>query len=73
MVTMEATPPQSPHGDWRIQYRFENGRDQGWRDAKIQDDADVLRFEIPIEQLTPPGIRARLQVETRFWNEWQGS
>jgi hypothetical protein len=37
----------------------------------VRDDADVLTFEIPIEQLTSPGIRARLHVETRFWNEWQ--
>jgi hypothetical protein len=70
MVTLEATPPQKSDGDWKIQYRFENQRDQGWRAAKVQDDVDVLTFEIPIEQPTPPGIKARLHVETRFWNEW---
>ena len=70
MVTLEATPPQTPDGAWRIQYRFENRREQDWQDAKVRDDTDVLTFEIPIEQLTAPGIRARLHVETRFWNEW---
>jgi hypothetical protein len=53
MVTLEATPPQTPDGDWRIQYRFENRRDQDWQDAKARHDADVLTFEIPIEQLPP--------------------
>ena len=71
MVTLEATPPQMQDGSWRIQYRFENQRDKDWQGAKVREDAEVLTFEIPIEQLTPPGIRARLHVETRFWNEWQ--
>jgi len=71
MVTLEATPPQMQDGGWRIQYRFENQREKDWQDANVRDDAEVLTFEIPVEQTTPPGIRARLHVETRFWNEWQ--
>lgn len=71
MVTLEATPPQMQDGGWRIQYRFENQREKDGQDAKVRDDAEVLTREIPIEQTTPPGIRARLHVETRFWNEWQ--
>jgi hypothetical protein len=71
MVTLEATLPSTAAGDWTIRYRFENQRDQGWKEATPQDGKDVLSFEIPIEQPTPPGIKARLHVETRFWNEWQ--
>jgi hypothetical protein len=71
MVTLEATPPQAPDGDWRIVYQFASQRDQEPRFATVKEDADVLTFEIPIEQPTPPGIKARLHVETRFWNDWQ--
>ncbi len=71
MVTLEATPPQTPEGEWRIEYQFANQRDLRPRSAKVMEDADVLTFEIPIEQPTPPGIKARLHVETRFWNDWQ--
>ena len=39
-------------GGWRIQYRFENQREKDWQDAKVRDDAEVLTFEIPIEQTT---------------------
>jgi len=70
MVTLEATPPTGD-GDWKIRYRFENQRETGWQDAKVNDGVDVLSFEIPIVQPTAPGIRARLHVETRFWNQWQ--
>lgn len=70
MVTLEATPPSAPGGEWRIEYQFANQRDQGPKSAKVTEGADVLTFEIPIEQPTPPGIKARLHVETRFWNDW---
>lgn len=71
MVTLEATPPPAPDGEWRIEYQFANQRDQKPGLATVKEGADVLTFEIPIEQLTPPGIKARLHVETRFWNDWQ--
>jgi hypothetical protein len=71
MLTLEATPPQTSNGDWKIRYRLENQRDQGWKDAQVHDGTDILTFEIPIEQPIPPGIKARLRVETRFWNDWQ--
>jgi hypothetical protein len=68
MVTLEATPPATPDGDWTIAYEFANQRKSG--SATVKEDADVLTFEIPIEQPVPPGIKARLHVETRFWNDW---
>jgi len=71
MVTLEATPPATPDGDWRITYQFATRRDQEPRFATVNEDKDVLTFEIPIEQPAPPGIKARLHVETRFWNDWQ--
>jgi hypothetical protein len=71
MVTLEATPPPTVDGEWRVEYEFANQRDRKQRLAEVSEGADVLTFEIPIEQLTPPGIKARLHVETRFWNDWQ--
>jgi hypothetical protein len=68
MVILEATPQDD---GWSIRYRFENQRDAGWQTARVVDTADVLTFEIPIVQTSPPGIRARLHVETRYWNQWQ--
>jgi hypothetical protein len=71
MLTLEATPGTAAGGEWQIRYRFENQRAAGWQNASVVDDADVLTFEVPIVQASPPGIRARLHVETRFWNQWQ--
>ena len=71
MLTLEATPPDTPNGDWKIRYRLENQRGHGWQDAQVHDGTNILTFEIPIEQPIPPGIKARLHVETHFWNDWQ--
>jgi PGAP1-like protein len=70
MVTLEGTPP-AQNETWTIRYRFENEREPGWQDADVTDDGNILTFEIPIKQLTAPGIRGRLRIETRFWNHWQ--
>src|SRR6185503_13708506 len=67
MVTMEATPPTKKDGDWIIEYRFGNAGGPPKRAKIVEDDDDVLTFEIPIEQPNPPGIKARLRVETRYW------
>jgi hypothetical protein len=69
MVILEATP--QVNDTWTIRYRFEGQRDAGWQAATVLDTPDVLTFEIPIVQASPPGIRARLHVETRYWNQWQ--
>ena len=72
MVTLEATPPTTPGEDWRIEYQFASQRDQEPRVAALIDGAPhVLTFELPIEQSSAPGIKARLHVETRLWNDWQ--
>jgi hypothetical protein len=70
MVTVEATPPATEDGQWKIEYRFANDQSNPLPAKIVRDDDDVLEFEIPIEQLRPPGIKARLRVETRFWNNW---
>jgi hypothetical protein len=69
MVILEATPPLTEKGSWKIEYRF--GSDQSQvRTADATRGADgLMTFEIPIEQPVPPGIKARLRVETRFWNQ----
>ncbi len=73
MITFEAAPPRAVDNKWAIQYRFESQRENGWQRAQAKNDTDLLTFVIPIEQRTPPGIRARLHVETRFWNDWQST
>jgi hypothetical protein len=70
MVTLEATPPVDDE-EWKIEYQFASQRDQPPKLAAIEEDDQTLTFEIPIVQPAPPGIRARLRVETRFWNNWQ--
>ena len=36
--------------------------------AIVADDKALLTFEVPVEQPNAPGIKARLRIETRFWN-----
>jgi hypothetical protein len=69
MVTLMAkrTNAELP---WAIQYRFASDRGEDWKDASIQEENQRLSFVIPIEQTSPPGIRGRLRVETKFWNDW---
>jgi hypothetical protein len=56
---------------WAIRYQFSSQRVDGWKQPTIQEDDERLSFVIPIEQTSPPGIRGRLRIETRFWNDWQ--
>ena len=74
MVMLEATPPATETAaptDWKIEYRFASKPGQTRLATIVADDDDVLTFDIPVEQPNPPGIKARLRVETRFWNDWQ--
>jgi hypothetical protein len=72
MVTLEATPPSVPGGAWKVEYQFASQKALPAKLASIVgDDDQVLTFEIPVEQPVPPGIKARLHVETRLWNDWQ--
>lgn len=72
MVTIEAAPPTAANPDWTITYEFAGQRGTEPATAlNLREDDAVLSFDIPIEQPNPPGIKARLHVETRFWNEWQ--
>ena len=73
MVTLiaERTRTAANEPFWKIRYQLGAERNAGWQDANvIQGDDARLTFEIPIVQPTPPGIRARLRVVTRFWNDW---
>lgn len=66
-INLEATPLAD--GQWKLAYGFDSetpNRVTHVAEAEIADDA--LRFEIPIEQKGPPGIRATLSLEARPWN-----
>ena len=51
-----------------MEYRF--GSDPGkTMTVEVQRGVDGrVTFEIPVSQPKPPGITARLRVETQFWN-----
>lgn len=71
MVILEATPPSQKKDEWKIEYQFASQPGQKPKLATITEDNDhLMTFEIPIEQPKAPGIKARLKVETRFWNDW---
>jgi hypothetical protein len=67
-LTIEAYFPNTPDDEWKIEYQFASQRGEPPKLAEINDTKDELIFKIPIEQLTPPGIRATLRVITTFWN-----
>jgi hypothetical protein len=72
MVTLEAAPPTLANPTWTIKYQFasQSGKEP-LSVEELKEGEGVLAFDIPIEQPNPPGIKARLHVETRFWNDWQ--
>jgi hypothetical protein len=69
MIMLEATPPTTTTDNWKIEYRFASDQGQVKTVDAIRSDDQSMRFEIPIEQPNPPGIKARLRIETRFWNQ----
>jgi hypothetical protein len=70
MVMLEATPPQDGNKKWRLDYQFASQRNEAPRPAEITSSGQgVLGFEIPVEQPNPPGIKGKLRVEARFWNQ----
>jgi pimeloyl-ACP methyl ester carboxylesterase len=70
-VLLEATPPRTETDEWVFEYWFTNEPGRARRRAEIVEATDnTLTFEIPIEQPHPPGIKARLRVRTRYWNDW---
>jgi hypothetical protein len=72
MVTLEAAPPTAANPNWRITYQLAGKGDRTPQDVQnLKENDGVLTFDIPVEQPHPPGIKARLHLETRFWNSWQ--
>jgi hypothetical protein len=70
---LEAGPPTAANPNWTYTYRFASqGGEEALPVEHLQEDDQVISFDIPIAQPKPPGIRGRLRVETRFWNHWQG-
>jgi len=71
MIMIEATPPVAAKAEWKIEYQFANQGSQAPQlAAVVDDDGQMLTFEIPLQQPNPPGLKARLRVEIRFWNDW---
>ena len=71
MLIAEHTLMAGGSPSWAIRYQVAGERNKGWQDAEVVEDEERLTFVIPIVQETAPGIRGRLRVETRFWNDWQ--
>ncbi len=72
MVMIEAAPPTTENAKWKITYQYASQQGQAPAPATIiGEDDDLLTFDIPVEQPNAPGIKARLRIETRFWNDWQ--
>jgi hypothetical protein len=71
MVILDATPPTAEKGNWKIEYRFASDQSDVRTATAVRGEDHRVTFEVPIEQPNPPGIKARLRVETRFWNREQ--
>jgi hypothetical protein len=69
MVILEATPPAVKDGSWKVEYRFASDPGSVKTTRVARESGGRLIFEIPIVQPKPPGIAARLRVETSFWNQ----
>ena len=71
MVTLEAAPPVGANPTWTITYQFASQSGEGPKSAdNVRANDEMVTFDIPIEQPHPPGIKARLHIETRYWNNW---
>ncbi len=69
MLTMEATPPADDKSEWKLEYRFASQGGAAAQLAEVVEEADgAPTFEIPVVQPNPPGIKARLRIDTSFWN-----
>ncbi len=68
MVILEAFPPAAEKRTWKVEYRFANDPGKVRTVEALRGKDGRVTFEIPVEQPRPPGIKARLRVETQFWN-----
>lgn len=69
LITVEATPPATSKGQWKVAYGFASRRGEPMRAAELIKEADgAVVFGIPIEQPRPPGIRATLRIVTQLWS-----
>jgi len=67
LLTLEATPATEKDG-WRLEYQFASQRGAPAQPARAVSTAASVTFEIPVEQLQPPGIRAKLRIVASAWN-----
>ena len=68
-IYFEATPPATDKDEWKLKYGFESESSADMpHTADLTASDDRMVCEIPIEQPTPPGIKARLKITARAWN-----
>ena len=73
MVTLEATPPKNKGEAWTVDYQFASRQGEAPQQADIvKDTGKAFTFEVPVVQPNAPGIKAKLRVTAKFWNDWQG-
>ncbi|MBX3357846.1 MAG: hypothetical protein KF745_05400 [Phycisphaeraceae bacterium] len=70
-INIEAIPPEEEGGEWRLRYGYDSKTpNRTSREATGEAGADGrIRFRIPVQQRTRPGIEAVLVLTARAWNE----
>jgi hypothetical protein len=73
-ILVEATPPENRAKDtasaWKVRYGFESRSPLApTEDADVQAADSGVEILIPIEQTRSPGIRAKLRIAVRPWND----
>jgi hypothetical protein len=67
-IYFEATPPSSAGETWKVDYGFESETpNTATTRADVKRTKEGVEFQIPVQQATRPGIRARLRVTARKW------
>lgn len=74
LIIIEAFPDPNEATGWRIQY---GEQDKSPNVANLKAPTQALPageagiwFEVPVEQPKRPGIKAKLRIEARRWNDW---
>jgi pimeloyl-ACP methyl ester carboxylesterase len=72
LILIEAAPDAGAPGGWRVKYGYQSTNPgKPGISAPTQPLADAapgIRFDIPIEQKTRPGLRGTLRIEARPWS-----
>lgn len=73
-IIVEAVPDASAPGGWRLKYGFQgrtpNAAPRTAPAEAIPNEDGAVFFTIDIDQPHKPGIKAKLRIELRAWNQW---